>query len=583
MGRTPHNEHALRILVCHPFGNNEVVNDLCRRLQSDGFEPWLYEESLSPGRDPHNEVGKVLRRSNVIIVCLSSRSTLQRGYAREEIDFVLDSADKQPNGTPYIIPLRLDNCEVPDRLKRWHWVDFFGGRGYRRLKKALFQASQKVRGPRIRTEANLNQAPNPLGDPKKYRFPPGIVVASTKKPRDLMPGRHSKEYEQLVQDSVVGNFILVPARPLLEMYTNDSLRLVRNPVEHVEGKINTWIGITTVGADAFKIENGLLDPNILRRRLKRAALLFDQIAIYDLIPSLSVIGQNDLTNELTWLLEQDIICQPEVDDREYSGLSEEYLSIQEHSQNNFGRNLIAIADVVSTLNKARTKDARKACFRVVAETLDNMMWWQIRSAALWFGEVYGAHLVPILENPPAQVLRPRAEFSKELLAFIKSGFFARGEREGRERASGAGANKGEVIQIILKSLPLPGDDTSWEDLINYKNDTDVRYNLLALRNWANEAARLELPPIELADKLEWLIAQYQTHVKIHRMKFESGTAELILTTTASALEELVHFRFGKLAQILFGFKRSKLALLEAEINAPGSEVAYILSTVREFQ
>lgn len=585
MGRTPNNTRTLRVFLCHTVEDKAAVRDLYYKLRSDGFEPWLDEENLLPGQEWQHEIPKVIRDSDVVIICLSNNSIIKKGFVQKEINFALDVADEQPEGSIYLIPLRLEKCEIPQRLKKWQWVDLFGNRGYRHLKKTLFHVSEKIGITKPnKTVFHKNMAkpdPNSLGD---YRFPPGIIIASTKKQQDLMPGKYKKKV-QLQSGSLIHNMILVPARPWLEMFTNEPLSLVRNPAKQGNGKVNTWTGITTIGADAFKIENGLLDPNILRRRLKRAALLFDRIAVYDLVPALSVIGENDLTNELKWLLEQDIICQPEVDDEEYAGLSEEYIKIQKHSQFNYGKNYIAVADALNNFSKAQTAETRNASFRVFAEALDYMMWWQIRSAALWFGEVYGAHVVPILENPPAQILRPRPEFSKELLSIIATGYFDEEEREifnEGTHSSNLVTKKGDVIQIILNSLPLPGNETSWQDLITYKNETGVRHHLLALRNWSNETARLELPPYELADKLEWLTEQYKTHVRLHKMKFEMGTAELILTTTASAIEELLHFRFGSFAKMLFGLKRARVDLLEAEIQAPGSEVAYVLKTGQEF-
>ena len=40
---------------------------------------------------------------------------------QREIRIALDVADEKPDGIVYI-PLRLEDCSVPDRLKKWHWV-----------------------------------------------------------------------------------------------------------------------------------------------------------------------------------------------------------------------------------------------------------------------------------------------------------------------------------------------------------------------------------------------------------------------------------------------------------------------------
>src|SRR5204863_9696700 len=60
-----------------------------------------------------------------------------RGFAPKEIKFALDVADEQPEGTIFVIPIRLDDCEVPTRLGRWQWVSIFENNGFNKLLQAL--------------------------------------------------------------------------------------------------------------------------------------------------------------------------------------------------------------------------------------------------------------------------------------------------------------------------------------------------------------------------------------------------------------------------------------------------------------
>jgi hypothetical protein len=43
----------------------------------------------------------------------------------KEIKKVVDLADQKPEGTIFIIPLRLEECAVPISLNKWHYVDYF--------------------------------------------------------------------------------------------------------------------------------------------------------------------------------------------------------------------------------------------------------------------------------------------------------------------------------------------------------------------------------------------------------------------------------------------------------------------------
>jgi TIR domain len=127
----------LRIFLCHSSEDKPRVRELWHRLRSDGMDPWLDEKSLLPGQDWRLQITRAVRQSDIVIVCLSSTSIIKEGFVNKEITFALDLADEKPEGVLFIIPLRLDQCTVPDRLARWHWVNLFETDGYARLVESL--------------------------------------------------------------------------------------------------------------------------------------------------------------------------------------------------------------------------------------------------------------------------------------------------------------------------------------------------------------------------------------------------------------------------------------------------------------
>lgn len=127
----------LRVFLCHASGDKPAVGSLYQRLRHDGCEPWLDEEELLPGQDWREEIPKAVRGADAVLVCLSSRSINKEGYVQKEVRFALDAADEKPEGTIFLIPGRLEECRVPERLNRWQWVDLFKATGYERLLRAL--------------------------------------------------------------------------------------------------------------------------------------------------------------------------------------------------------------------------------------------------------------------------------------------------------------------------------------------------------------------------------------------------------------------------------------------------------------
>jgi hypothetical protein len=107
-------------------------------------DPWLDEEKLLPGQDWRQEITSAVKRSDVVIVCLSSSSISKTGFVQNEIKYALDAADAQPEGTIFLIPLRLEECEIPDQLSRWQWVNYFEETGYPRLMMALSKRAESL-------------------------------------------------------------------------------------------------------------------------------------------------------------------------------------------------------------------------------------------------------------------------------------------------------------------------------------------------------------------------------------------------------------------------------------------------------
>jgi hypothetical protein len=130
-------QRNLKVFLCHASGDKPAVERFYNTLVNDGIDAWLDKKNLIPGQNWQYEIPKAVKSSDVVIVFLSSLSVTKEGFVQKEIRIALDTADEKPEGTIFIIPARLENCEVPERLARFQWVDLFEEDGYERLYKAL--------------------------------------------------------------------------------------------------------------------------------------------------------------------------------------------------------------------------------------------------------------------------------------------------------------------------------------------------------------------------------------------------------------------------------------------------------------
>lgn len=127
----------LRVFLCHSKDDKTKIRKLYSRLIADGFDVWFDEAKLIPGQDWDLEIRNAVKNSDTVLVCLSKSSTTKEGYIQKEIRFALDVADEKPEGTIFLIPVRLEECNVPTRVSRFQWVDLFDKSGYSKLKESL--------------------------------------------------------------------------------------------------------------------------------------------------------------------------------------------------------------------------------------------------------------------------------------------------------------------------------------------------------------------------------------------------------------------------------------------------------------
>jgi len=116
-------------------------------MQSEKFlQPWLDEINLLPGQDWELEITRAVRAAHCVVVCLSKRAMDATGYVHKEIGLALDVAERKPEGAIFVIPVKLENCPVPDLLVKYQWVNLYEPEGYYYLLRGLRALAN---GPRL--------------------------------------------------------------------------------------------------------------------------------------------------------------------------------------------------------------------------------------------------------------------------------------------------------------------------------------------------------------------------------------------------------------------------------------------------
>jgi hypothetical protein len=102
-----------------------------------GFNTWLDEVNIAAGEEWEPKIKRAVHEATFVIVCLSSNSIEKRGFIQKEIRIALDAAEETPEGTIYVIPILLDDCVVPERLRRWQHIRLYENDGFDKLLASL--------------------------------------------------------------------------------------------------------------------------------------------------------------------------------------------------------------------------------------------------------------------------------------------------------------------------------------------------------------------------------------------------------------------------------------------------------------
>ena len=127
----------LRVFLSYAHADAMPARKLYKYLREKGFNVWFDEEKLVPGQDWQVEIEKAIYNSDAAIICLSRNSIEKEGFVQKEFKFALDKTLEIPEGRIFVIPVRLQECEVPIRMGRLHWVDLYKDDGYKKLLKGL--------------------------------------------------------------------------------------------------------------------------------------------------------------------------------------------------------------------------------------------------------------------------------------------------------------------------------------------------------------------------------------------------------------------------------------------------------------
>jgi hypothetical protein len=119
-----HNEP--RVFIAYVEEDLRYAKRLYRAFEKSGFRPWLDKKKLMPGQNWPRAIETAIQTSDFFVACFSRRASSKRGSFHSELRYALFCAARVPLDEIFLIPLRLDDCDVPPRISRQtQYMDLF--------------------------------------------------------------------------------------------------------------------------------------------------------------------------------------------------------------------------------------------------------------------------------------------------------------------------------------------------------------------------------------------------------------------------------------------------------------------------
>ncbi|MFD2078722.1 TIR domain-containing protein [Actinopolymorpha cephalotaxi] len=129
------NEAAGHAFISYVREDVDRMQDIVSALKAADIPVWTDKMKLSPGEDWKLTIRKAIQRNALAFLAVFSSSSQARdqSYQHEELLLAVEQFRQHPPGRVWLIPVRLDDCKLPDydlgagrTLDSLQRVDLFG-------------------------------------------------------------------------------------------------------------------------------------------------------------------------------------------------------------------------------------------------------------------------------------------------------------------------------------------------------------------------------------------------------------------------------------------------------------------------
>jgi hypothetical protein len=111
------------VFLASAIEDEERVQGVADELLQQGVMTWFIRKDLLAGSHRSKAVAEAIADANRVVVFLSKASEISAAWLQRQLQWALDEQKRKPGQDRFIVPVRLDECQVPAELQEIQWLD----------------------------------------------------------------------------------------------------------------------------------------------------------------------------------------------------------------------------------------------------------------------------------------------------------------------------------------------------------------------------------------------------------------------------------------------------------------------------
>jgi hypothetical protein len=132
------------VFISYSRLDTPVIKQIYLTLKLAGYRPWMDTEDILPGQDWYKQITCAIKDSTIFIAFISKNSINKRGMLQVELKEAFKVWQSKLIDDIYLIPVRLEECEVSDELSKFQWLDLYDISDVSRLFAAIRHQMERL-------------------------------------------------------------------------------------------------------------------------------------------------------------------------------------------------------------------------------------------------------------------------------------------------------------------------------------------------------------------------------------------------------------------------------------------------------